>query len=359
MEPIRFPCLEIDLKKIRHNVRQVSAICRRAGIEPVAILKGTNGSAEIAQAIAKSGISAIGDSRIRNLIAYQDIPVKKMLVRLPMLSEIQRVIQYADISLNSELIVIRALAEQARKQNKQHDIILMIEVGDLREGIYDKDELFRIIREVKDLQGVRLKGLGTNLNCFGSIKPSKENLGQLVQLQQEIKRRFGLSLEVISGGSTGSIALIQKNEMPAGINQLRIGTAFLNGFVEASLPRIPNTFMDAFRLKAEIIEIKWKPSKPYGERGVDAFRNKIEFEDIGIRRRAICAIGKQDTEPRFMYPADEGIEIIGSSSDHVVVDITNEEEYRIGDKLEFILDYAAILRTMTSEHVKKIYIGEH
>lgn len=90
--------------------------------------------------------------------------------------------------------------------------------------------------------------------------------------------------------------------MPEGINQLRIGTAFLNGFVNNGLPRIPNTFQDTFILKTEIIEVKDKPSAPY-ELSADFFDN------IDLRKRAIVAVGKQDTDVRFMYPIDERLEM--------------------------------------------------
>ncbi|WP_240452274.1 alanine/ornithine racemase family PLP-dependent enzyme [Virgibacillus sp. YIM 98842] len=352
-----YPVVHIDLEKIKHNIGLISKKCRNSGMEPVAVLKGTNGSSEVARVFVDAGISTIADARIGNLKAYEHIAAKKMLVRLPMLSEAADVVRYSDVSLNSEITVIQAIANEARRMNKQHEVILMIEAGDLREGIYDQEELFSIIKKITNLEGVNLTGLGTNLNCFGSIKPTNENLGRLVELKQEINNKLGIDIDLISGGSTGSLALIDNGEMPEGINQLRIGTAFFNGFVEVSLPRLPDTYMDTFILKAEIIEIKEKPSKPFGTTGVDSFRNKTEFPDKGIRKRAICAIGKQDTEPRFMYPVNEKVELIGSSSDHLVLDITAcGENFAVGDTVSFILDYVAIMRVMTSGHVRKLYI---
>lgn len=352
-----YPCLEIDTAKLRHNVKLVRDYCKKSGVDIVGVTKVSNGSKQIAQAMIDGGISIIGDSRIENLKEYYDLPVKKMLIRLPMLSEVRNLVKYADISLNSELKVIKAIDAEAKQLNKVHEIIIMIEAGDLREGIYEKEELFSTIIEASQYKSIKLTGLGANFNCFGSIKPSHENLGMLVDLKEEIKQKLGLELEVISGGNTGSIALIQSCGMPKGINQIRVGTTFLFGFVEYTLPRFPNVYTDAFKLKTEVIEIKVKPSKPYGEGGVDSFRNKPVFQDRGLRKRAICAIGKQDTDPNFMYPVDEKIEVIGCSSDHILLDITeSEKKYEVGDIIEFILDYVSVLRCMTSKHVKKIYI---
>lgn len=351
------PCLEVDINKLRHNIKLVYDYCMKSGVDIVGVTKVSNGSREIAQAMIDSGLGIIGDSRIENLKEYYDLPVKKMLIRLPMLSEINNVVKYADISLVSELKVIKAIAEKASLQNKIHELIIMVEAGDLREGIYEKEELFNTIKEAIQFKGIKLIGLGANFNCFGSIKPTPENLGMLVDLKEEIKQKLGIELEIVSGGNTGSIALIQSGKMPKGVNQIRVGTTFLFGFVENTIPRFPNVYTDAFKLKAEIIEIKMKPSKPYGESGVDAFRNKPVFIDKGLRKRAICAVGKQDCEPNFMYPMDKKIEIIGCSSDHILLDITDSEaNYDIGDTMDFVLDYVSVLRCMTSNHVRKVYI---
>ncbi len=352
-----YPCIEIDLRKIEENVRIINRICNNSGVKVVGVTKASNGSIEIAETMVRGGVKTIGDSRLKNLKRYTHIPVKKMLIRLPMLSEVNELVRIADISLNSEIKTIRAISREAKKINKTHEVILMIELGDLREGIYDEDEIMQIVKEVLNLKGVKLKGIGANLSCFGAIKPTKDNLGRLVKIKKDIKDRFGINLEIISGGNSGTLHLIQKGDLPKEVNQIRIGTAFLLGLIEVDFTRIPNTYSDAFKLSAEIIEIKEKPSKPFGEVGVDAFRNKPVFKDIGIIKRAICAIGKQDCDPLFMYPEDKNIFILGSSSDHIILDITNSDiKYDIGDKITFILDYVSILRSMTSNHVKKIYI---
>ena len=161
------PCLEIDIKKLCHNVKLVYDYCKQSGVDIVGITKVSNSSREIAQVMIDGGINIIGDSRIENLKKYYDLPVKKMLIRLPMLSEINNLVKYADISLNSELKVIKAIATEAEESNKVHEIILMIEAGDLREGIYEKEELFNTIKEALPYKSIKVTGLGTNFNCFG------------------------------------------------------------------------------------------------------------------------------------------------------------------------------------------------
>lgn len=354
-----YPAIEINLSKIRENTKVITNLCKDYGIDIVGVTKVSNGSIEIAQAMIQGGIKIIGDSRLGNLKNYEDLSVKKMLVRLPMMSEVGEVVRLCHISLNSEIETIKALSIEAQKAGKIHEIILMVDVGDLREGIFDEEEIVETVKEILKLKGIRLIGLGTNLTCFGAIIPSKENLGKLVTIRDNINKEFNIDLEVISGGNSSSLCLIMNGEMPKGINQLRLGTSLLLGLIEVIWTRIPNTHVDAFKLIAEIIEVKEKPSKPIGEIAMDAFRNVPTFEDKGQMKRAICAVGRQDCEPDFMIPEDERISILGCSSDHLILDITHcHKDYEVGDKMTFILDYIGILRCMTSAHVRKIYVNQ-
>lgn len=356
---MKYPAIEINLSKIRKNAKVITKLLKGYGIDIVGVTKVSNGSMEIAKTFIEGGIKVIGDSKIENLKAYKSLPAKKMLLRIPMISEAEDVVSYADISLNSEIDTMKALSKEAEKMGKRHEVILMIDVGDLREGIFYENELMETVEEVLNYRGIKLTGIGTNLTCFGAIIPSKENLGKLVLIRDNINRKFNINLEVVSGGNSSSLCLIQNKEMPKGINQLRLGTALLLGLIEVSRTRISNTYIDAFKLIAEIVEIKKKPSKPIGEVAMDAFRNVPSFEDKGDMIRAICAVGKQDCDPQFMIPEDERIKILGASSDHLILDITKcKDHYKIGSKISFILDYVAILRSMTSSYVNKIYVND-
>lgn len=353
------PRLEISLDKITHNARTVINLCKGYGIEVVGVNKGSCGSKEIARAMIDGGVKIIADSRIENLKMIRNLNVSKMLLRLPMISRVREIVEGADISLNSELKTIRELSKAALSIGKLHKVILMIDIGDLREGIFldGEEEIMENVKEILKLKGVNLIGLGTNLTCFGGIIPSKDNLGKLIELRNRIQERLNITLEILSGGNSSSLHLIQNTCMPKGINQLRLGTSIILGTVEINDTRIDNTYIDAFRLVTEIIEIKHKPSKPIGDIGKDSFGKKPFFKDIGIIKRAICAIGKQDIDIDWMTPEDKDIAILGGSSDHLIVDITNSNgDYQVGGEISFLLDYVAILKAMTSSYVCKVYI---
>ncbi|EOD01613.1 ornithine racemase Orr [Caldisalinibacter kiritimatiensis] len=357
---MKYPRLEISLPKITHNTKVVVGICRKYGIEVVGVNKVSCGSFEIAQAMVNGGVEIIADSRLENLINIKDINVKKMLLRLPMISAVEEVVEYADISLNSELKTIKKISEIADRKGKVHNVVLMIDVGDLREGIFKEDDVFKIVKEIIKLKGINLLGLGTNLTCFGGVIPTEDNLGKLISLKNKIEDIYNIKLNVLSGGNSSSLHLIQKGQqIPKGINQLRLGTSLILGTIEVTNSIIQGTHRDAFRLIAEIVEIKQKPSKPIGKIVNDAFGNIPVFKDRGIRKRAICAIGKQDIDLNWMKSEDKDIIILGGSSDHLILDITDcNTNYDVGDKIIFILDYVAILKAMTSQYVNKVYLQE-
>lgn len=349
----KYPKITVDLKKLHHNSKIVVEKCNNYGIKLASVTKSFCANPEIVKTILEGGVKYIADSRIQNLIKVKDIDVEKIYLRLPMMSEIAEVVKYADISLNSELVTIKALSQESLKQNKIHKVVLMVDLGDLREGVWPK-RVLETVEEILKFKGIKLIGIGTNLTCYGGVIPDNKNLKKLSELAESIEKEYNITLELISGGNSSSMHLLEKNQMPNRINNLRLGESIILGTESSYGKIIDNTHQDVFTLEAQIIEIKEKPSLPIGEIGVDAFGNKPIFEDRGIRKRAILAVGKQDLYPEKLTPIDEKALILGASSDHLIIDITNsEKEYAIGDVMKFNLKYPAILQLFTSQYVFK------
>src|SRR5699024_246270 len=273
----------------------------------------------------------LADSRVENLKKMKYYKIPKILLRIPMLSEVEDVVEYSDISLNSEMKVIEALSNVAVKKNKVHNIVLMVDLGDLREGYFEEDSLYKAIESVLKFSGVNLIGLGTNLSCYGGVIPEKENLNRLANIAENIEKKFKIKLDIISGGNSSSLHLLYDNSMPDRINNLRLGESLVLGRETAFGKKIDGTYGDVFKLVVEAIERKEKPSRPIGKIGMDAFGKTTTFNDKGIRKRMICAIGRQDVELSDINPVDEDIIILGGSSDHLLLDITNSRiEYTVG-----------------------------
>lgn len=348
------PRIDIDFNKLRHNTKVISDRCKEKEIEIAAVTKAFCGIPEIAKAYVDGGARYLADSRVENLKRLSDLSVEKIMLRLPMLSQVEETVKFSDISLNSEIETIIALDNAAKKLNKIHKIIIMIDLGDLREGFFDNEELESALLKFKKLENIKVIGVGSNLTCYGGVIPNEVNLGKLVECGETIEKVLDTTLEIISGGNSSSIFLLEEDRVPKRINNLRLGESLLLGRESAYGKSIPNTYNDVFKLVAEIIEIKEKPSHPIGEIGRDAFWNIPVFEDKGIRKRAILAIGKQDIGSSSVQPLDDKIEVIGASSDHLIIDITEcSINYNVGDEITFNIDYGALLSLMTSEYVYK------
>ncbi|KXZ39451.1 Predicted amino acid racemase [Alkalithermobacter thermoalcaliphilus JW-YL-7 = DSM 7308] len=353
-----YPRLEIDIQKIRHNAKLLVDKCKKENIQIAAVTKVYCAFPEIVEAIKDTGIKYIADSRIQNLKKLKHINLPKILLRIPMMSEVEELVRYVDISLNSEIDVIRKIDQEAKKINKVQKIALMVDLGDLREGYFNEEELFDCIEQVLKLENIKLVGVGTNLTCYGAIIPSKENTQKLVDIAKKIEKRYKIDIDFISAGNSSSLHLIDKNQMPQGVSNLRLGEAIALGRETAYGDKIEGAYQDAFKLICEIVELKEKPSVPIGEIGMDAFGNKPVYEDRGIRKRAIIGIGKQDINISAITPIDTKIDILGASSDHLILDVTESDiNYKVGDKVEFNLEYGALMSAATSEYVYKVFKG--
>ena len=362
-----YPRLLIDLNKLKSNLDAVAKITKeQGGCSLMIVTKGLCADPEMAKMVANHpAVDFMADSRVMNIKTYADEARKNgkmtVLLRIPMHAEAADVVKYVDLSFNSELSTIRLLDEEAGKIGVKHNVLLMIDLGDLREGIFyqNEDQICGAVEEILKMKNINLYGIGVNLTCYGAIIPKNDNLSNLVAIARKIKDKFGIKLNMISGGNSSSIYLIGRGELPEGINNLRLGESFLLGNDTAYGTKLPGTVSDTLILEAQIVELKEKPSLPIGEVGVDAFGQKPYYEDRGIIKRAIIAIGKQDTDIDSMEPLDEKIDILGGSSDHIILDVTKSDtEYKVGDVVRFVLGYGGMLKTATSPYVEKVYIRD-
>jgi len=350
-----YPQVTIDIDKIEHNTRVIVDFCRGRGIAVAGVTKCTCGHPQVATAMLRGGVSMIGESQLDNIrrLRKAGIHAAFMLLRLPAPAEADDVVALANVSLNSELTVLGALSHAAERRCRVHDVIIMVDLGDLREGLGPR-EVIPFIQEALKFPGIRIAGLGTNLACFGGVVPGESNMHRLVELANETERTLGLRLQWISGANSSGLKFIASGRMPTRVNQARIGEAILLGRETTQRDPWPGTFQDAFTLHAEILELKTKPSQPIGERSEDAFGHRIAFENHGDSERALVNIGREEVSVEGITPRDPRLRVLGASSSYLVVDMTQAAaQFRVGDVLTFSLNYGALLTAMTSEYVKK------
>jgi predicted amino acid racemase len=357
------PYLEINLKKIHHNAKALKGALNSKSISIMGITKVILGNPTIAKRIVQAGISYLGDSRIENIIRMREEGVNAhfVLIRNPSLKEIPSVIKDSDISLNTELFIIKKLSEESIRQNKKHGIILMVEMGDLREGIMPKN-LENIVDHVLKLKGVELRGIGTNLKCFAGVIPDEKNMKAFSEIAERIQDKKGINFEFVSGGNSANYDWLMSTDNIGLINNLRLGTAILLGVGGIYETPLPELYIDAFTFVAEIVELKRKPLFPKGTITTNAFgepsifkSKKIFPDENRLRTQALLNAGRQDILETKLIPKED-TEIMSATSDYIIVDLKDNENYKVGDELRFDINYEALLHAMTSPYISKVFV---
>jgi ornithine racemase len=348
------PRIEISLSQIRDNVRLLSALYGRQGISLMGVSKAVLGEPAIIEAMMQGGVQFIADSRLANIqrMKAAGLAAQFVLMRTA-LSQAADIIASVDISLNTEITTLTELDYYAQAQHKIHQVIVMVELGDLREGVLPID-LAAFIRATLALSHLKIVGIGCNLACYGGIKPDRYNLGKLSELADDLEKEFLIKLKIVSGGNSANYEWYESGSAMGRINNLRLGESIFLGREALHRRVIPGLHTGAFRLVAEVIEAKLKPSVPWGESGQDAFGDVHNFPDHGIRQRSILALGRQDVLVSGLRPPDQ-LTILGASSDHIILDSHNYN-LRVGDTVDFDLDYGSLLAAMTSPFIAKQFV---
>ncbi len=351
------PRLAIDLGKIEHNARSLVARLVGRGVSVTGVTKAMLGAPAVARAMLRAGVRGLGDARIENIETMRraGIAAPMTLIRSPMPSQVQRVVAHADASFNTELEVIAMLASAAQEAGATHRVVLMVELGDLREGIMPGDLEAAVLRTL-GFRNIVLEGIGTNLACRSGVTPDARNMAALSALAGSIEARVGCRLEVVSGGGSANLPWALGGNHSGRINDLRLGEAILLGREPLQGRPIEGLHTDAVTLVAEVIEAKTKPSRPWGEIAQAAFGKQSPARDRGPIAQTILAVGHQDTDPDGLTPP-AGIAIIGASSDHLVID-AGGLDIDIGAEITFQLTYGALLRAMTSPFIGRVLVGD-
>ncbi|MDP3889860.1 alanine/ornithine racemase family PLP-dependent enzyme [Nocardioides sp.] len=347
------PRLEIRLEAIEQNTRTLVGRLAVQGITVTGVNKATLGCPAVGRAMLRGGATGLGDSRVESLARARSagITTPLTLVRTPMLSQVGHVVRDSDTSLNTEPVVLDALSAAAVAQGRTHAVVLMVELGDLREGVAAED-VVALARSVGRRPGLVLSGLGTNLACRSGVVPDQTKMDELSRLVEKAETACRTGLRVVSGGNSAGLAWALTTADPGRVNELRLGEAILLGTEPLHREPIEGLATDAFTLVAEIIEARDKPSLPWGVLAQTAFGAQVARPDTGLVRQAIVALGRQDVDPDSLV-APPGVTVLAMSSDHLVVDL-GDHDLRPGDELSFGVGYSGLLRAMTSPFVAQV-----
>lgn len=352
--------LKLYREKLQENYTFLNNLFKERNIEWGVVTKLLCGNTIYIKEVMNLGVMEMHDSRISNLKKIKKLNpnIQTVYIKPPSKRNISKIVKYADVSFNTEIYTIQMLSEEAKLQNKTHGIIIMIEMGDLREGVLG-EELLSFYEQVFSLPNIEIRGIGTNLNCLSGVMPTQDKLIQLSLYKQLIEAKFNIKIPWVSGGTSVAIPLMLKNARPMAVNHFRIGEALFFAKDLFTGETIEGMHNDVFKLYAEIIEITEKPNNPVGELGENVAGNSYEItEDTDLSStslRAILDFGLLDMQPQYLAPTDNSITIIDSSSDMTVIDISNaKNQYKMGDLVSFNLQYMGALHLLNSDYIEKI-----
>ena len=352
--------IKLYRQKLEENYTFLNTTFKSRGIEWGVVTKILCGNTIYLKEIIALGVREVHDSRISNLkkVKKLDPEIQTVYIKPPAKRNIENIVRYADVSFNTEIYTIQLLSDEAQKQNKIHKIIIMIEMGDLREGVLG-DDLIAFYGKILSMPNIEIRGIGTNLNCLSGVMPTQDKLIQLSLYKQLIEAKFNIQIPWVSGGTSVAVPLMLKNARPMAVNHFRIGEALFFGKDLFTGETIEGMHNDVFELYAQIIEITEKSNIPTGEMGENVAGNTFSMsdtEDLGTTStRAILDIGLLDMQPQYLKAEDSKITIIDASSDMMVVDITNSKtDYKIGDFVPFKLQYMGGLYLLNSDYIEKV-----
>ncbi|MCF8225871.1 MAG: alanine racemase [Bacteroidales bacterium] len=350
--------IELDIQKLKENYEYLDKLFRKRNIQFSVVTKILSGNRMFLSELLKLDIKQVCDSRVSNLKTIKSLKpdIETIYIKPPAKRAIKSVVQYADISVNTEINTIKLLSEEAQRQNKKHKILIMIELGELREGVMGEDFMafYEVVFRLKNIEVI---GIGANLTCLYGVLPNHDKLIQLCLYEQLVEAKFNRHIPFVSGGSSVTIPLIFQGLLPEGINHFRVGETLFLGTDLYNNSTIDKMNPDVFSLFAEIIELIEKPQVPIGEMGQNVEGSSFEFDQKNAGKRsfrAIVDIGLLDVEESHIELVDKDINMVGGSSDMFVIDLgNNEKNYKVGDLLEFKMDYMGVLRTINSKYIDK------
>lgn len=347
----------MDAEKLATNYKFLDKHFKSNGIEWAPVTKLLCGNTLLLKEVLKHKPKEVCDARLSNLVLIKELDpsVQTVYIKPPAKEIIEDVVRYADASLNSSYSTIKEISKEAKKQGKEHHVVIMIELGDLREGIMG-ERLVDFYQKIFELPNIKVTGLGANLNCLYGVMPSEDKLIQLSLYKQLLEAKFNVKIPWVTGGTSVVFPLLHMNRLPKGINHFRIGETLYFGADLVNGTTIEGMHDDVFKLYAQVIEITEKPKVPIGnlENNPSGEMFEIKEEDYGMTaERMILDVGLLDLSTDFVKPVDENLSISGASSDMLVMEVNGDTNYKVGDFIEFEMKYMGALRLFNSDYIEK------
>lgn len=355
--------ITLNKKKLKDNFTVLDKLFRKHKKDWAIVTKLLCGNKDYLKEVLDLGIEEVCDSRIKNLKVIKSMApeVQTVYIKPPSKRSIRTIVKYADVSFNTESDTIRLLSEEAKRQGKIHRVVIMIELGDLREGIMG-EHLLDFYRKIFELSNIEVVAIGSNYNCLHGVMPSVDKMIQLSLYKQLIEVAFNKKIRWVTGGTSVVIPLLKRKQLPGAINHFRVGETLFFGADLFNGGKFKDMHDDVFILYSEIIEITQKPVVPIGELAQNPSGDTFEINESDYGKssyRAILDLGLLDISPDYMIPCEPDMKVISASSDMLIIDLgDNEKKLKVGDLINFRLKYMGALSLFNSDYVEKIVIED-
>ncbi|WP_261664694.1 alanine racemase [Deinococcus sp. Marseille-Q6407] len=351
----------LNRDKLAHNYAHLQALFAGHNIDWGVVTKLFCGNELFIGEVLRLGVREVLDSRISNLRVIKRLcpEAQTVYIKPPAWDYVEDLVRWADVSFNTELETLRLISDEAVRQGRVHKVIIMIEMGDLREGVM-REDLDSFYAQVFGLPGIEVIGIGTNLNCLSGVMPSEDKLIQLGLYRTILELKNGVKIPWVSAGTTVTLPLLKAGLLPASVNHFRVGEALYFGADLVREATFEDMYDDVLELHAQVIELSEKPMNPSGPLGKNPFGATADsgYEQGATAYRAILDVGYLDVSPQYLILEDESLGVLDASSDMLVLDAgENAAGLKVGDHVRFRLKYMGALHLMNSDYIGKVVVN--
>ena len=343
--------LILNRSALHKNYRIIKNYLDQRGFSLTVVTKLLQSHPDLMNLLKNMEIDCVADSYPQNLKKQSFSDCWNLCISSPDVLNVT--LDNSHLSVHSNFKTIHALRDRAAKLNIVHEILLMIDMGDWREG-FPIDYLKNNIEWFADLKPLSLRGIAINLSCFAGVKLQKHHLQELIDIAHLIREKQSFNL--LSLGNSAAIPFIEgwdSKSMKLWDNidwNLRIGEALFCGTLPGTSTSILG-LQNVFTLRLPVVEAHHKEHVlNQNELIPNSFGKMHEPISKGYGQRVILGVGRVDLDPQYLkFP--ESIECLGASSDLCIL-FNHGDPLEVGQVIECIPDYHAVMNLATSPRLE-------
>jgi D-serine deaminase-like pyridoxal phosphate-dependent protein len=228
------PAILIDLEVMERNLKRVADYTREHGLRLRPHTKTHKipalGRRQVEGGAAGLTVAKVSEAEVMLGSGTPDLLIAYPVIGRPKLERLMEVAAHTrvTVALDSEAAA-RQLSDAARAAQREIGVLAEMDAGLGRVGVAPGQELVDLARAIDRMPGLHLEGIAF---YPGYIKMLDEEglraigeLGELIRSVTGDLQRAGLTISIVSGGSTPSLF---ESHTIAGLNEIRPGTYIFN-----------------------------------------------------------------------------------------------------------------------------------